>query len=293
MTETAKLLRLFRVDQQLRGLRTRLDASERVLGEQQRVLKDLGARHQSAGAELKRLKTSVASDDSETATIDARIEKIRDQMNLAKTNKEYSAFLSELNALKEQKDVLEKHELEEMGKIEALDKQVADLAAQLKERETIVAKAQGERDTKEAEIRDRLTELQAQRDALRAEVSPSTAKTFDDLVRSRGDEAMSHVEVLDRRNHEWTCGSCRMALPVETINNISNGRLTRCVSCQCFLYTEEEDIVSKKEPKESRDVKASKAKVAKAKSAKTAKATAAKDEAGAPGVDEAETKAGV
>jgi predicted nucleic acid-binding Zn-ribbon protein len=271
MTETAKLLRLFRVDQQLRGLRTRLDMAEKYLAEQERQLKDLQQRQVQTASDLKKLKTAISSDEGEVAGVDERIAKIREQMNAAKTNKEYSAFLAELSHLKARKEEIERHELEEMTKVEALEKQLAELTGHLAQRQTIVAQAKTERDAREAEIRDRLKELSAQRDALRAEIAASTAKAFEDMVRLHGDLAMAAVEVLDRRNHEWTCGACQMTLPVETINHISAGRLTRCVSCRCFLYTEEEDIVSKKEPKPA---KTPKPRVSKAKGKDKAPAVA-------------------
>lgn len=257
MTETAKLLRLFRVDQQLRGLRTRLDAAERFLAEQERQHKDISARHTTAAAQLKQFKTAVASDENEAATVETRIARIREQMNGAKNNKEYSAFLSELNALKARKEAIEKDELEQMQKVENLDKETAALAIQLAERVDLAARARTDRDAKDAEIRDRLNELQAQRDTLRAEIPERTAKEFDDWIRQHGDEAMAHVEELDRRHHEWTCGACQRVLPVETLNHIHAGRLVRCANCRAYLYTDREvdDIVSKTVPKEVKERK--------------------------------------
>lgn len=262
MTETAKLLRLFRVDQQLRGLRTRLDAAERFLAEQERQHKDISTRHATSAAQLKQFKTAVASDESEAATVEVRINKLREQMNAAKNNKEYSAFLTELTALKARKDAIEKDELEQMQKVETLEKDTAALAAQLAEREGLVTRARADRDTKHAEIRDRLNELQAQRDTLRKEIPDRTAKEFDDWVRQHGDEAMAHVEELDRRHHEWTCGACQRVLPVETLNHIHAGRLVRCANCRAYLYTDREvgDIVSKVAPKEVKEPKQRKTK---------------------------------
>ncbi len=59
----------------------------------------------------------------------------------------------------------------------------------------------------------------------------------------RGDEAMCAVEILDRRNHEYSCSGCMMTLPVEVVNTMLAGRLTRCVSCSCIVYTEEENFL--------------------------------------------------
>jgi hypothetical protein len=80
---------------------------------------------------------------------------------------------------------------------------------------------------------------------------------------------MAHVEELDRRHHEWTCGACQRVLPVETLNHIHAGRLVRCANCRAYLYTDREvdDIVSKVGPKEAKEVKERKTKAKKAASA--------------------------
>ena len=62
----------------------------------------------------------------------------------------------------------------------------------------------------------RVTELKKQRDAVAKEVPADALAILEELIARRGDDAMAHVEVLDRRNHEWTCGACMMALPVQT-----------------------------------------------------------------------------
>jgi uncharacterized protein len=250
MTVTASLLSLFRVDQQLRGLRTRLDAAERFLKAQNDQLQDLQTRHAAMEVQVRHAKAAIGSDESETATIDSRMATLREQMNAARTNKEYSAFLTELNTLKTQKEGIEQRELEQMEKLQSLEKQLVDLAAQRDERAKVAAQAKTERDTRESEIRGRLDELAAQRTQLATQVPKDALKVFEDLIRMRGDEAMAQVEVLDRRAHEYTCGSCQMTLPVETLNHIVKGTLVSCANCQCILYSAEElDLHKKPAPK--------------------------------------------
>lgn len=240
MTVTAKVLSLFRVDQQLRGLRTRLDAAERFLKVQTDQARDLDAKLATLAQQVRQAKASIGTDEGETAAIDARVATLREQMNAARTNKEYSAFLTELNTLKVQKDTIEKRELEQMERLQALEKQLSELEAQKAERSKIVEKATVERDAKAAEIKDRVAELTAQRATLAAAVPKDALRIFEELVASRGDEAMSHVEVLDRRAHEYTCAGCQMTLPVETLNHIVRGTLVRCANCQCILFAEAE-----------------------------------------------------
>lgn len=245
MTVTAKLLKLFRVDQQLRGLKTRLNGAERFLQEQERQLKALETTHSGLETEVRKTKAGVANDENEAKSVGQRIEHIRKQMDSATNSKLYAAFLTELNTLKIQKDTVEKRAIEQMELAAKLEVQFAEAAQQKSERIVIVDKARAERNARSVEIKDRVEELSRQRQTLATEVPKDVLKTFEDLVIKRGDDAMSHVEVLDRRNHEWTCAACGMALPMETVNSLSVGKITRCVSCGCFLYTEE-DVVSKK-----------------------------------------------
>jgi predicted nucleic acid-binding Zn-ribbon protein len=262
MSVTAKLLSVFRVDQQLRGLKSRLNVAEKFLAEQEKLLKDLDTKNGAAAAELKQLKTTIAGEEGEAAALDARMATLRERMNNSKTNKEYSAFVTELTTLKTRKEEIEKAEMGEMEKVEGLQKKADEYAAARAERVTIITAAKKDRDAKAAEIKDRVAELQAQRDKAAAEVPAGDLKILEEMIGKLGDEAMSPVEVVDRRAHEWSCTSCQMTLPVELVNNLSMGKMARCISCKCILYTEE-DVVSKKKPKEDEDIVKSKKKMKK------------------------------
>lgn len=275
MSSTAQLLKVFRVEQQLRGLRSRLTGAERFLAEQSRLLADLEGKIHAATTELKQLKTSIAGDETEAASIDTRMEKLREQMNSAQTNKEYSAFLAELNALKTKKDEIEKVELGQMERSETLTKQVAELTKQRDERKVIADKAKQDRDAKAAEIKDRVDELSSQRTELAKGVPADALRILEEMLPKLGDEAMSPVEVVDRRNHEWACTSCQTVITVEAVNSLSLGKMTRCVNCRCILFTEE-DVVSTKKSKDNEDIVKSK----KRASAKKAAAQAADDDLG-------------
>jgi predicted nucleic acid-binding Zn-ribbon protein len=246
MTVTAKLLRVYRVDQQLRGLTSRLDSAERFLSEQQRQLTELDARFAALSEQVKKSKASISGDEHEAQAVDARMAQLREQMNAARTNKEYSAFLAEVNTLKTKKDEFEKHQLEVMESLQGAEKELAELAAKRDERIKVRDRAKAERDERAAEIKGRVEELTAQRETLAADVPKDAMKTYTDLSRLRGDEAMAQVEVLDHKAHEYTCSSCQMALPVETLNHVVKGNFVRCSACQCILFSAEELEVHKK-----------------------------------------------
>lgn len=241
MDLTAKLLKVYLVDKQLRGLQSRLRAAERFHTDQSTQLEQLDTKKGSLEGQLRQITAVVADNEGEMKRLDQKMATIREQMNSAQTNKEYKAFLTEMNTFKAERDRLETAALEQMTKAEELRKQVAELTGQREQREQVQKVAAGEKTQRADEIKDRVEELKRQRQAAAAEVPPDTLAKLELLLRQRGDDAMAPIEIQDRKRHEYTCGSCMMSLPVESVSGLlSTGKLTFCVSCQCILYLDEE-----------------------------------------------------
>ncbi len=239
MSVTESLLSVFRVDQQLQGLESRLRTAETFHGEQSRHLETLQTQHRAVVTQLKTLQAQIGEQEVEIKAIDARIERLREQMNSSKTNKEYKAFLTEVSTLKADRDQIEQAALEQMTKADELKKQQAELDAKVMERGKVRGVAASDRDKRAEEIRDRVNELRAERARLIAGVPADALAVYHEMLRTRPDEAMAAVEIQDRKRHEATCGACMMSVPVETLSALmSAAKLIRCVSCGCILYME-------------------------------------------------------
>ncbi len=266
MSLTKQLLDLFRVDKQLRGLRQRLEAAERFLSQQQGQLGEYEKTKTDLSGQVRQVRAAAANDEGEAQRLEARMAQLREQMNQTKTAKEYQALVTELNNFKTQKAECEERALEAMGKVDQSASRLKELESQHEERIRIVAKAGKDRDERSSEIKDRVAELTAQRAELAKAILPSSLNEFELMVRTRGDEAMAHIEMIDRRAHEGSCSACMMAIPVESLSALMTGKLTRCPSCRCYLFIEESIM---NEPEEPRKRKTSKKKEAKEAVAKT------------------------
>lgn len=240
MDVTAKLVRVFLVDKQLRGLKSRLDAAEGFLAEQNKDLERLATRRRQLEAQLKQTEAEAKNDEGEMARLDAKLAALTEQMNSAQTNREYKAFLTEKNTFKTDRDRLETAALEKLTKRDELKKQIADIDSERAQREQVRGVAAGEREQRAGEIRERVDALTAERATLAADVPKETMALFNQLVERLGDDAMAVVEVEDRKRHEFFCGACRMTVPVESVSALmSSGKITRCVSCRCVLYMDD------------------------------------------------------
>ncbi len=241
MGETSKLLALYRIDQQLNGLKGRLRAAEAYLRKQDELLGELDARKRALESQKKQLEASVHNNEVEASSYDERIETLRERMNTAATSREHSALLTEMNTIKADKGLLEEKALESLQALDEIKEQFEAIAKDHEERVGVRGVAKADRDEREAEIKDRVAELETERAKREAEVPPGALAVYQELRDLGVDDVMAPIEEQDRRNKEYSCGACFTHLPVEQLSTLLNrGDLVRCSSCDVILYIEDE-----------------------------------------------------
>tara|TARA_R110002072_G_scaffold42064_22_gene119232 strand:- start:132680 stop:133435 length:756 start_codon:yes stop_codon:yes gene_type:complete len=240
MSVTNQLLCLFRVDIELRGLQDRLQGAERFLGEQTKKLADIGAQTESLESQIRQLKATTANAEGESERIKVHIDELREKMNNASTNKEYKAFLSEVNNLKEQRTGHDEQAIEGLEKIEQLNTRLAELHESKAERDKVRGVAETDRQQRADEIAEKLAELRTKRDELAADVPKAAMAVYQELLDTRGEDAMAPMEVVDRKRHEYVCGSSMMSVPMEVAASLMQGKLTTSPNDGCILYLTEE-----------------------------------------------------
>ncbi len=239
MTVTSKLLALFRVDKETQGLQDRLNAAERFLGAQTKQLAELSAQFESYQTQIRQLTASESNAEGESKRVAVHIDDLREKMNNASTNKEYKALLSEVNNLKGQRDEHDAEALGHLEKIEELKVKLAEVEVLVAEREKVRAIAEAQRQERSDEIADKLAELRAKREELVADVPKDALRIYEELLESRGEDAMAPLEIIDRKRHEYICGSSMMAVPVEIAASLIQGKLTISPNDGCILYLTE------------------------------------------------------
>lgn len=236
MSVTAKLLAVFRVDQQIQGLQSRLEGAERFLAEQTRQLAALGTQKDSIETQIRQLRASEANVEGEGNRIAEHIDDLREKMNNAATNKEYKAFLSEVNNLKEIRSSHDEQAIEFLEQIEALTAKLTEISTGVEEKERMRALAEEKRQQRSDEIAEKLAELKSQRETLVVDVPKDALAIYSELLESRGEDAMAPLEIEDRKRHEYVCGSSMMSVPVEVAASLMQGKLTISPNDGCILY---------------------------------------------------------
>lgn len=168
--------------------------------------------------------------DLEVQTQQAKISKLRDQMNQAKTNEQFRAFQHEIeyaeNAVRKSEDRV----LELMTASEPLDAAVKAaeqaLAAEKKQVEAEKAKA---RERTAADVAE-LETLRAEHKQTLASLPRNTASTYDRVRRKWKGTVISSVT-------DGRCKACQMVLRPQFYQDLrKTGALMLCESCGRFLY---------------------------------------------------------
>lgn len=237
-----QLRELFLLDQQVRGMRSRLDAAIRRKELQSNRLQQLRMQEQELAGQAKLVQAKAASLEHQSSDIEQRIVRHREQMNSVKNNKEYSALLVEVNTLKVEKGKVEDQALEHMGQVEEINGRVAEVREKIAAQEALVKQAEAEVEEAKQEVGGKLDELTTQRDAAAEAVPAETRALFDRLARSYEGEAMAEVHEQDRRRMEYTCGGCFLSLPIERVNSVmmKPDQPTTCTNCGRILYMPQE-----------------------------------------------------
>lgn len=277
------LVNLFKADQRLRDARERLDAAARGVRVQERRANDLAEKLRLAQQAQNHQKSRYLQLELDIKTRDAHIEKLRTQQQTTHNNREYQAFLVEINTSKVDRGKVED---EAMKLVETMDKgkgEVASLQTQL----------DGEKaklETMKAQINDALAALQKEVDELvpdreaAAKAVPAKAReVFERLADHHEGEALSAIGKPDRRREEYLCMACNMELAQDVYNKLRvRDDLVYCPSCRRILYIPEdlspELALGTKKPAVVRKPRVVKAKTAAGAAAATAAAAATPEE---------------
>jgi uncharacterized protein len=235
------LVKLFQADQALRESQARLDAAARNVRIQDLRVNDLSEKLKLAQFGLKEQQTKSGGLDLDLRARDAHIEKLRTQQQTAKNNKEYQAFLVEINTAKVDRNKVED---EAMKVLEAVERGQNDAGALQAQLQAELQKLQ----TLKQESGETVARLQAEVDALRpardeaANAVPMRAReAFERLAERYEGEAMSSLAKPDRRREEYLCTACNMSLVVNIYNKLhSRDELVYCPSCGRMLYIPED-----------------------------------------------------
>lgn len=236
------LRQLFLLDQQLRGMRARLDSATTRLQRQQKKLEQQNRQKSEITDQHRQAQVKVTSLEKQAAEIEQRVATLREQMNTVKNHKEYQALVVEVNTIKLEKSKAEDLTIEHMTKVEQFKKDLEAITAEAAAQAKLVAAAENDVATCRAELGQQLDELTLKRDQAAQGLPADARANFERIALIHDGDAMAILVLEDRKNMEYSCSGCYMQQPLERISAlVSRGdQVTCCASCGRILYLEPE-----------------------------------------------------
>ncbi len=236
------LLTLYKVDHQVRSLRSRVESAEVYLKVQKRQMDCIDVERTENDQLKMQRKSKLSNAETETGSIDSRIEHLRDELKQAVNDKQYSALLAEVNTLKEHRKAFEDEMLAEMGSLEELETIAIEINQRAEERTKVLQVASKELSVRESEIAEQLAELEIERTAAAAVIPENILSDFDEIADDYDGETMAAIEIIDKKRKEYSCTSCSLHLPLETVTTLMSNTDTvvQCGQCDRILYLEAE-----------------------------------------------------
>lgn len=235
-TQIHRLVEIQKIDSEIYDLKGQEQEKPLIVQNLLRVFEGKKSRLNDLQEQLKQIQAQRKSVELDLKTKEDAITKANAQLSELKTNKEYSAKLSEIENIKADKSIMEEKIL---LSFDQSDQVASDIE---KEKQVVLAEESAyllkkkEVDEDIKLIHDRLQVLGAQRKALIPNIDPAILPRYDQLIHKR--QGLAIVPVISGNS----CGGCHMDVTMQQINAIKIGdSFTHCEFCNRILYLEDHE----------------------------------------------------
>jgi hypothetical protein len=237
----ASLLKLQVIEHDLAHVRRRLRSKQNAVGAIQRKVDELKARRDEMTAQARNQQNQF---ELQRACREEDITQLRGALNRTRTNKEYSAILTQINTYKADNSKLEEAILKVMEGVDTVKAEIEKVNAQMEAEQKRCDLVKQTNAEEVAKLESMLAELQAKRADAASDVPGEVLRVFDRLANAKDGEAMAAVDVVDAKREDFTCGGCYMSLSAEHFNALlSRDEIRHCDSCGRILYIDAKDLV--------------------------------------------------
>ncbi len=222
---------------QLQQVDTQLQEISELLGDMPHQIDELTQRERSlvdhidiAKKRIKDIELDFAKKEHQVNILQTKIRKLKDQLYLVKTNKQYDALSQEIDYLKTELDNIENGELE-------IAEEKDSLVAETQEREnnlgTLTSDLHERKSKLEiliAESSEKKKNLEEERNHIMAKLSEGMVSKYNKVRSARS--GMAVVEVLGS-----SCGGCGSVVPPQKLAEVKQKKgIYSCDVCSRFLF---------------------------------------------------------
>ena len=228
-----QLVQLQKIDDQilehkktLVDIPTQIDSARAELEEKKNILKVVTEEIETLQKQRKDLELEVQGENDHMA-------KAKTKLPAVKTNKEYTAILTEVDAIKEKVSKIEDMELEVMEALEVKAKEIPGVEKKCKEEDAHFNEYRLKKITEEERFKQELEELVEKRKNISFQLEPVILKRYEKISNSREGRAVAGLR-------ENICQGCfQQVLPQMVIEVKVAEKIHQCEGCMRFLFWDE------------------------------------------------------
>lgn len=240
------LHRLQEVELQITEIRSGIDRKARAVTRQQNRIHELDAKITALQAAIRHDQIEADRFDLDVKSHEADIAKLRTALNAAKTNKEYSAILTQLNTNKADNSKTEERVLVALTQIDVKKKDLAAIQEERAAELTKMAEFQSAVQQTEQHAKPRMDKLLSERERAAKSVPAAALQVFTRVANKNEGQALAAVIRTNPKRAEYACGGCNMAINIEQVNAImSRDEAVLCNSCGRILYLEQSSVAAR------------------------------------------------
>lgn len=227
------LIKLQEVDAVILNLQRKIDGFPKILQQLEKQRSDTEQKVLSIRASLEDQDKTKRTKEIEIETNVEKMKKYQGQLLQAKTNKEYSVLLIEIQGLKNKNTLTEDDTLELMESIERAKKALTEAQKELEQKNSRLQQETQEKIHEQQQIEETLAREQKVRETFTATIDPNILKEYTKLFNLRNGNAVVPV------GENGVCTGCYVALTPQMFAEIRSGEfIHRCPTCFRFLYSQ-------------------------------------------------------
>ncbi len=236
------LIKLQSIENRLRAVKSKMSRCRRSVIFQENQVRSLQNELEAKLEEIKLTKVQCDRLELELKSRDEDIQKLRTALNSAKSNKEYSAILTQMNTSKADNSKIETQVLDLFKIIEADEQQCNEIRENIASQKEKLDQLRKESEEKAMGYEEEMAKIEEEWKKAADEIPSEVLEAFKRVADTYDGEALAYMEKPETGDN-YSCGGCFMGLRLEIYNQLMiKDEIIRCPSCSRILVLEESNF---------------------------------------------------
>lgn len=236
------LVKLQSIENRLRAVKSKLSRCRRSVIFQENQVRAMQSELEAKQEEIKLTKVQCDRLELELKSREEDVAKFRTALNSAKSNKEYSAILTQINTSKADNSKIETQVLDLFKIIEADQQQCDEIREKIAAQKEKLEQIRKESESKALDYEQEVAKVEAEWNEAAKELPAEMLEVFKRVADTYDGEALAFIEKQDNGDI-YSCGGCFMGLRLEIVNQLmTKDDLIRCPNCTRIVVLNEDLI---------------------------------------------------